>query len=151
MDESTITGLIRRAQRGDVASFARLLDLHYSNAKLIDERRYASRADRSASRGKGNEYGFLKIRYKLPDESRSQLLEQPIRMDAGVPAALRDDVAFSTAVAGFGQLLRGGQYVGSLRFEDVLKQAQAGIGADPYGYRAELVQLVSAARRARGM
>jgi Ca-activated chloride channel homolog len=72
-------------------------------------------------------------------------------MDAGVPAALRDDVAFSTAVAGFGQLLRGSQYVGALSYEDVLKQAQAGIGADRFGYRTELVQLVARAQRARGL
>ncbi len=102
-----------------------------SDAKLIDERRYAAREERPLERGKANEYGFLKIRYKLPNGLRSRLLEQPILVDAGVPAALRDDVSFSTAVAGFGQLLRGSQYVGALSFEDVIKQAQAGIGADP--------------------
>src|SRR5262245_39762392 len=30
MDDPQITGLIRRAQGGDVTSFARLLDLHYA-------------------------------------------------------------------------------------------------------------------------
>jgi Ca-activated chloride channel family protein len=122
-----------------------------SNAQLIDERRYSGRDLRSTSRGKATEYGFLKIRYKLPEGSRSRLLEQPILMNAGVPAALRDDVAFSTAVAGFAQILRGGQYVGSLSYEDVIKQAQAGIGDDRFGYRSELVQLVARAQRARGL
>lgn len=122
-----------------------------SSAKLIEERRYATREKKPASRGRANEYGFLKIRYKLPNGLRSRLLEQPILVDAGVPAALRDDVAFSTAVAGFGQLLRGSQYVGSLSFEDVIEQAQAGVGADPYGYRSEFVRLVSEAQHARGM
>jgi Ca-activated chloride channel family protein len=122
-----------------------------SNAQLFDERRYSGRDLRATSRGKANEYGFLKIRYKLPNGLRSRLLEQPIRMDAGVPAALRDDVAFSTAVAGFAQILRGSQYVGSLSYEDVIKQAQAGIGDDRFGYRAELVQLVARAQRARGL
>ena len=122
-----------------------------SNAQLIDERRYSGRELRSAARGKASEYGFLKIRYKLPDSSRSRLLEQPILMNAGVPAALRDDVAFSTAVAGFAQILRGGQYVGSLSYEDVLKQAQASIGEDRFGYRSELVELVARAQRARGL
>lgn len=122
-----------------------------SSAKLIEERRYAAREKKPASRGRASEYGFLKIRYKLPNGLRSRLLEQPILVDAGVPAALRDDVAFSTAVAGFGQLLRGSQYVGSLSFEDVIEQAQAGVGADPYGYRSEFVRLVSEAQHARGM
>src|SRR6185369_5297169 len=48
-----------------------------SNAQLIDERRYSGRELRSTARGKASEYGFLKIRYKLPDSSRSRLLEQP--------------------------------------------------------------------------
>lgn len=122
-----------------------------SDAKLIDESRYAARNEKAPSSGKANEYGFLKIRYKLPNGVRSRLLEEPIRMDAGVPAALRDDVSFSTAVAGFGQLLRGSQYLGTLSFEDVIKQAQVGVGADPHGYRAEFVRLVSKAQQARGM
>lgn len=122
-----------------------------SDAKLIDDRRYAAREEKSAARGKGNEYGFLRIRYKLPNGFRSRLLEQPILVDAGVPATLREDVKFSTAVAGFGQLLRGSPYIGSLSFEDVIQQAQGGVGADPFGYRAEFVQLVSKAERARGL
>jgi Ca-activated chloride channel family protein len=123
-----------------------------SKATLIDESRYQSpsRTRRSAARGKSNEYGFLKIRYKLPNGLRSRLLEQPILTDADVPAALRADVEFSTAVAGFAQLLRGSRYTGPLTFEDVIKQAQAGLGEDPYRYRSEFIQLVSKAQRARG-
>jgi Ca-activated chloride channel family protein len=122
-----------------------------SDAKLIDESRYAGRESASAPRGTTNEYGFLKIRYKLPNGFRSRLLEQPIRKEAGVPAALEQDVQFSTAVAGFAQLLRGGRYTGSLGFGDVLRQARGALGADPNGYRAEFVQLVQDAQEARGM
>ena len=64
-----------------------------------------------------------------------------------MPAALRQDVEFSTAVAGFAQLLRGSRYTGTLSYEEVIRQAQAGIGADPGGYRAEFVQLVRDAQR----
>jgi Ca-activated chloride channel family protein len=122
-----------------------------SAAKLIDERRYDAPAGRASAdrRGKATEYGFLKIRYKLPNGEQSRLLEQPILVDAGVPAALRQDVDFSTAVAGFAQLLRGGQYAGSLSFEDVIRRAQGAVGEDPYGYRAEFVQLVRKAQQAR--
>jgi Ca-activated chloride channel family protein len=122
-----------------------------SDAKLIDESRYAGRESASAQRGTASEYGFLKIRYKLPNGQRSRLLEQPILRETGVPASLGQDVEFSTAVAGFAQILRGGKYTGSLEFEDVLRQAQGALGADPNGYRAEFVQLVHKARRARGM
>jgi Ca-activated chloride channel family protein len=120
-----------------------------SKANLVDESRYASpeRAP-TVERGKANEYGFLKIRYKLPNGFRSKLLQQPILVNGGVPSALQQDVDFSTAVAGFAQLLRGSEYTGSLTFEDVIQQAQDGLGEDRHGYRAEFVQLVRKAQRA---
>jgi Ca-activated chloride channel family protein len=121
-----------------------------SAAQLVDERRYAAGdKPRAAAPGKANEYGFLKIRYKLPGESQSRLMEQPIRQDMGVPAAVRQDVAFSTAVAGFGQLLRGGRYTGGLSYDDVIRQAEAARGEDQFGYRAEFVQLARKARAVR--
>jgi len=123
-----------------------------SKAKLIDEPRYTERETTSADRqGKTSEYGFLKIRYKLPNAYRSRLLEQPIRVDAGVPTAVKQDIEFSTAVAGFAQLLRGGKYTGSLSFDDVIRQARAGLGEDPYGYRTEFLELVRKAKDSRGM
>jgi Ca-activated chloride channel homolog len=121
-----------------------------SGARLIDERRYGDVAgSRAPARGGKGELGYLKIRYKLPDSTRSRLIETPIRANAGAPGALRQDVRFSTAVAGFAQLLRGGRYTGSLTFEDVLREAQASRGEDPYGYRAEFVQLVRRAIQAQ--
>jgi Ca-activated chloride channel family protein len=121
-----------------------------SPTRMIEPRRYpVPDAGGARQRGRAGEYGFLKIRYKLPDSSRSQLLQLPIRANAGVPRALRQDVEFSTAVAGFAQLLRGGRYTGALSYEDVLRQAQASRGEDPYGYRAEFVQLVRLAQQAQ--
>ena len=49
-------------------------------------------------------------------------------------------------MAGFAQLLRGGQFTGSLTYDDVIKQAQGALGSDPYGYRSEFVQLVRKAQ-----
>jgi len=123
-----------------------------SKAKLIDNSRYEGGEEAAGDpRGKAGEYGFLRIRYKLPDSSRSKLIEQPIRVDAGVPERIKEDVNFSTAVAGFGQLLRGGNYTGSLTYEEVIRQASGAIGKDPYGYRKEFVELVRKAQKARGM
>jgi Ca-activated chloride channel family protein len=126
-----------------------------SKASLIDKRRYGddgeTEAGTSERRAKASEYGFLKIRYKLPKAFRSRLIEQPILMNAGVPAQLERDVAFSTAVAGFAQLLRNGQYTGALSFDDVMDEAERGLGNDRFGYRAEFIDLVRKARAARGM
>jgi Ca-activated chloride channel family protein len=126
-----------------------------SDAVLIDERRFGkdSKDDKVAKpRGDSGLYGFLKIRYKLPDGKESKLIEQPI--EKNMPAANADvkrDVSFSTAVAGFAQLLRGGNYTGSLTLDDVIEDAQASTGSDADGYRAEFVQLARKARSARGM
>ncbi len=119
-----------------------------SPARLFEERRYGPRDAAPAPRGNGEEYGFLKIRYKLPDQEQSRLIQEPITVKTGVPRALRQDVAFSTAVAGFAQLLQGGQFTGTLSYDEVFRQAQGAQGEDPRGYRAEFLQLV---RRAQGM
>jgi Ca-activated chloride channel family protein len=68
-----------------------------------------------------------------------------------LPVQLQRDLRFSTAVAGFAQLLRGGSYTGALKYEDVLREAQAAKGEDPFGYRTEFVQLVRKAQVAREM
>jgi len=121
------------------------------DARMVDESRYSKKIDRAPA-GKAGEYGFLKIRYKLPGENQSRLIEQPIeRKSAKLPEAVSRDVTFSTAVAGFAQLLRGGTYTGSWSYEDVIRQAQASRGEDTFGYRNEFVQLVRKAQVARGM
>ncbi len=68
-----------------------------------------------------------------------------------MPASLREDVAFATAVAGFGQLLRGGKHTGALGYEDVVAQAKAALGDDRHGYRSESVQLARQAQYAWGL
>jgi Ca-activated chloride channel family protein len=123
-----------------------------SGGNTIDERRYGRDGRSEKPAGKSNEYGFLKLRYKLPDGQESKLMQLPIEKD--MPAAnatVKRDVQFSTAVAGFAQLLRGGAYTGKLRYDDVIEDAGGALGSDSNGYRAEFVQLVKKARTAKGM
>jgi Ca-activated chloride channel homolog len=118
-----------------------------SRARMVDESRYPDNRRASGARESRDEYGWLKIRYKLPTETRSRLLEQPIPLETkSIGAELTREVQFSTAVAGFGQLLRGGKYTGSLSYEDVIRDAQGAIGEDRFGYRGEFVQLVRKAQ-----
>ena len=49
-------------------------------------------------------------------------------------------------MAGFGQLLRGGQYTGKLTYTDVRQLASASLGSDRYGYRSEFLRLVDLAQ-----
>ena len=49
-------------------------------------------------------------------------------------------------MAGFGQLLRGGRYTGGYGCDEVIALARGARGGDPFGYRAEFVDLVRLAR-----
>ncbi|AFU99274.1 vWA domain-containing protein [Simiduia agarivorans] len=121
---------------------------------LIDASRYGTPQDDA---GNAAEYAFVKLRYKLPGETRSRLIEQPVaarntanertRVDTG----LMREVEFATAVAGFAQLLRGGKYTGSWSYDDAIALAQANKGEDLYGYRTEFVQLVRKAKMAKAL
>ena len=72
------------------------------------------------------DFAFLRLRYKLPEEQTSRLIEQtlPGTMLAGVddPDA---DIARAAAVAAFGQLLRGGNHAGTFEYEDVIELAES--------------------------
>jgi Ca-activated chloride channel family protein len=113
---------------------------------LTEPLRYSQPAtDSSAS---GEEIAFLRLRYKQPDADVSQLLEWPIRRDQALKdwQAASERFRFAAAVAGFGQLLRGGRYTHSFSYDDVLALARDARGADSYGYRGEFLTLVGLAR-----
>ncbi|HYC47452.1 MAG TPA: VWA domain-containing protein [Burkholderiales bacterium] len=94
--------------------------------------------------GHGDEYAFVKLRYKLPGEATSRLIEQPVRA-TGIYAALENAPAeqrFSVAVAAFAQRLRGESGLNSYSYSNIAALANAARGPDPEGYRAEFVRLV---------
>lgn len=122
-----------------------------SKAKLNDDLRYGEAA--AEQKAGADEYGFVKIRYKLPGEKDSKLITEPVKVDqaaASVEAAPQE-ARFSAAVAGFGQLLRGGQYLKSYSYDDVIALAQNAKGKDEFGYRAEFINLVRLAKTAQGL
>ncbi len=115
---------------------------------LIDPLRYQPAA---TTKG-GAEIAFLKIRYKPPGAKDSILIERAI-----TNADARDDLAaaseatrFATSVAAYGQLLRAEPYLDKgYGWDNVLTLAQGARGADEFGWRAEFVQLVRAAKAAK--
>jgi Ca-activated chloride channel family protein len=101
-----------------------------------------------------DEYAFLKIRYKLPEESTSTLITTPIKAadDADMVSGTQArEARWAAAVAGFGQLLKGGKYTGAYTYDDVAALAQRAKGDDPYGYRAEFINLVRLAKSAAAL
>ena len=59
---------------------------------------------------------------------------------------LSGDMKFAAAVAGYGQLLRGGKYLNGFNFDSVVDLARQGRGKDDHGYRGEFIQLVQLTR-----
>ena len=114
-----------------------------SPAVLHDALRYAdSTAEPPAAAGepgRTGELAFLRLRYKAPGEDTSRLVELPIARDSDGAAS---DQRFAAAIAGFGQLLRGGVYTESWTWADAIALAEANTGDDRYGYRREAVTLM---------
>ncbi len=107
-----------------------------SPAVLNDPLRYSSETPVASDAG---ELGFLRLRYKEPGEDVSKLIEAPILPQMG---SASEDVRFSVAMAGFGQLLRGSDYLGSWSWGDAIALATGARGEDAFGYRAEAVGLM---------
>lgn len=94
-----------------------------------------------------DELGFLKIRYKQPDEASSRemrhaILEEELQEGLG---ATSNNFRFSAAVAAFGQLLRRSAQIGDYSYGDVLMIARDSRGSDSHGYRSEFLKLVEVA------
>jgi Ca-activated chloride channel family protein len=127
------------------------LTLKNSPARLVDSLRYQSETT-IADDPKSSEYGFLKIRYKLPDEDTSKLITEAIAPgthEAGDRSPR--EARFAAAVAAFGQILRGSRYTGDFSPDDVIDLAQSAKGEDRFGYRAEFINLVRLAKSAAAM
>jgi Ca-activated chloride channel family protein len=122
------------------------ITLKGSSGSLTEPLRYGKTAENAEPRG--DEIAFLRLRYKQPDSETSQLLEWPIRRDQAVGDAKEasERFRFAAAVAGFGQVLRGGRYTGEFGYDGVLALARDARGPDPYGYRGEFLTLVGLAR-----
>ena len=113
----------------------------------VDPSRYQKDNSIKTESDFSNEYAFLKIRYKLPEQDTSTLITEPITKDQQeISARMKQETQWATAVAGFGQLLRGGKFTGTLTYNDVIEQAQSAKGDDEFGYRSEFIQLTRLAK-----
>ena len=120
-----------------------------SSATQIDPLRYGD-TDTSASDPSG-EYAFVKLRYKAPGAEESVLLERPVTQADRVAsvAAAPQWARFATAVAGYGEMLKGGEALSAeFGWEDIRNLANGAKGPDAFGYRAEFVQLTRLAETA---
>lgn len=149
-----------KVDAGDVGAGATVTALYEitpaGGAAAVDPLRYGSRQPEVTIQYRRDpadaEIAFVKLRYKQPDGSTSKLVTLPVVRGALKPSfdKASDDLRFATAVAGFGQLLRGGKYTGNWTYDDVLQLANGARGKDEFGYRAEFTGLVRMAKTLGG-
>ena len=88
-----------------------------------------------------DEFMHIELRYKAPDGDTSVLME-PVAVTYAPNAPPSETFCFASAVAEWGLLLSDSAYKGDACVENVMARAYENRGADPFGYRAEFVQLV---------
>jgi Ca-activated chloride channel homolog len=123
-----------------------------SSGQLIDDLRYDSKktSEGVKASGSNSEYAFLKIRYKLPSETTSREISAAINKGNEYKniSEAPGDSRFASAVAAFGQLVKGDSHINQFTYDDVINLGRSSIGDDLYGYRAEFLNLARLAKTA---
>ena len=87
----------------------------------------------------------LKLRYKDPKETESQLITRVLQAEDITPKKPSDNWTFASAVAEFAMVIRDSKHKGTASFESALERARKARGKDEHGYRAEFVHLIESA------
>ena len=128
---------------GSGASVTALYEITPAGAPASsDPLRYGPR--KPSAPAPAGELAYLKIRYKLPGQTTSKLIERPIGGRDIYPSvqSAPDAARWALSVAAFGQKLRGNDQTASFGYDRILEIATAARGADPCGDRAEFLSLV---------
>ena len=117
-----------------------------SRGAMIPDRRYAQ--SDVETENFSDELAYVNIRYKLPDADRSTEFGVAVRNQNSDSENLQatENIRFAAAVAGFGQLLRGGKHTADWDYDELLLLARQSRGEDEHGYRSELLRLVELAK-----
>ena len=86
-----------------------------------------------------HELGFVKLLYKTPGAPQSALLGTPIIRTDVTPD---HDALFAAAIAGFGELMKNSEYLGTWSYRDAARLASESRGPDPFGTRSEAISLI---------
>ena len=132
---STTRCAIRRSSRKPCAS------------RRLPALRYAGPAQPQTPLHAG-ELAQLRLRYKLPGQERSRLLQSTVATaSATATAQPSTDLRFAAAVAAYADLLRGGAHIDGWDWAQVTAAARAATGADRSGERREFVELLAIGQR----
>ncbi len=92
------------------------------------------------------EVATLRTRYKRPGSETGIEMETKIRDHGTALADSTVDFRFAATAAAFAMKLRGSAFLGTWDFPQIKQAAQAALGADLDGYRAEMVTLIDRAQ-----
>ena len=123
-----------------------LYELVPSDGNVTQNLRYQSQE--LNEKGRGNELGFLKIRYKDPKvkDAKSVEITDPLVFHKKELKDTSADYRFAASVAEFGILLRDNSNKAKATYDQVVALAQGAIGKDEEGYRKEFIRLVKSAK-----
>ena len=111
----------------------------------LPESRY--QAAPAANDKAGSEYAFINLRYKLPGQSNSILINRPVTVGSKPLAQGSNATRQAVAAAAFGELLRGGKYSGNFGWPQTLELARNAQSPDRHGLRRQFVQLIEKAQQ----
>ena len=111
----------------------------------LPESRY--QAAPAANDKAGSEYAFINLRYKLPGQSSSILINRPVAVGSKPLAQGSNATRQAVAAAAFGELLRGGKYSGNFGWTQTLELARNAQSPDRHGLRRQFVQLIEKAQQ----
>ncbi len=112
----------------------------------MDPLRYGGQGDDSGP--DHDELAFVKLRYQPPQGGQSKLLTKAVSWGTAYESLSQtsQDMRFAAAVAGLGQLLNGGTYIGNADYGDMIALANSAVGQDTWGYRREFINLALSAQ-----
>jgi Ca-activated chloride channel family protein len=98
--------------------------------------------DKAKRRKKPKPLAELRLRYKLPSESKSKRLSGSVVDRRTTLANSTNDFRFAAAVAEFSLLLRHSPHAGTASWGQARAMAEGALGHDPGGYRREFIALL---------
>ncbi len=85
----------------------------------------------------------VKLRYKCPDENKSNLMVVPIKNQVKTYDKASDDFIVASSVAAWGMKLRNENYVNKITVKDIIDMAQKSKSNDEMGYFSEMIRLMT--------
>jgi Uncharacterized protein containing a von Willebrand factor type A (vWA) domain len=88
----------------------------------------------------------VRLRYKDPGKDESRELTLPVGGEK-LLSKNTSDFGFACAVAMYGHLLRGSEYLGDVTYNDIMEMAESNYGRDNGSYRRDFVNMLDDGRR----